>query len=493
MKKILYSFSLLIIISLITPSCSEDFLDNIPTSAISDLGVTASTGTAMAALNGIHRSMYIRHAQCQYQCGLGAWYCHIDEQGEDFVANAVSWPTHIRWLHVNDNNFYNWTAWYMFYGWIANANVLINGIDDNTKGPQSEKDLIVGQALAYRAYCHYQLVQQWADRYIPNMPNNQLGIPYMLKPTQEGQPRMTVDEVYEHINADLDQAILLLEGKSRKNKSHISMNVVKGIKARVALTTGNYPVAVTYAREARGGFALMDFDTYEKGFRMNSESSPEFMWASHIESDQSDAFGNYGAYISRNFSSTAIRTNPFSIFSPLYEKISPTDVRKRLWDPTGQHVGLELVSTASKFPYTSQKFIAVSTGDSRVDVPHMRISEMYLIEAEALARQGKYSEAAEALYPLAVIRDPEYTLSTNTGQTLIEEILIQRRIELWGEGQRFFDLKRLALELDRRGGNHNSAVTGNLMQVPASSFLWTSMIPLDEMNANPQMVQNPRD
>ena len=71
----------------------------------------------------------------------------------------------------------------------------------------------------------------------------------------------------------------------------------------------------------------------------------------------------------------------------------------------------------------------------------MRVAEMYLIEAEAKARMG--TGGAEALLPLAENRDPSYVLSTNSGQDLIDEVLLQRRWELWGEGFRFNDLKRL--------------------------------------------------
>ena len=74
---------------------------------------------------------------------------------------------------------------------------------------------------------------------------------------------------------------------------------------------------------------------------------------------------------------------------------------------------------------------------------------MYLNEAEALARLGRNSEAQQALFDLIITRDPAYTKSSNTGDALVEEILLQRRIELWGEGFRYFDLKRMNLPLDR--------------------------------------------
>ncbi len=494
MKNIVYSFVIVFAVSLVFSACSEDFLDNLPTDGVSDAGVTSSTGTAMASLNGIHRALYERYGS-QGRVGLSSWMYHIDEQGEDMVFNYSTWTTHLRWLHRSATNSYNSSPWLMFYAWIANANVLINGIDESTAGSQDDKDFIIGQALLYRAYLHYQLVQQWAGRYVPGGGNSQPGVPYMMEATTEPQPRMTVEEVYTHINQDIDEAIILLEGKSRKNKSHLNIDVARGIKARVALTMGNYGTAVTYAQQARVGYELMDSATYSLGFSIGSESIGEYMWASQIQEDQTDKWGNYGAYVSRNFSSTSIRRNPRSIFSVLYDLIADTDVRKTLWDPTGEHLalqarGVEIVASAARYPYTNQKFIAVSTSDSRVDVPIMRVSEMYLIEAEAEARQGHDVEAAAALYTMAVARDPSYTLSTNTGQDLIDEIMIQRRVELWGEGQRFFDLKRLNLPLDRTGGNHSSSINGTLMQVPAGDTRWISLIPQDEMDANPLMTQN---
>ena len=86
----------------------------------------------------------------------------------------------------------------------------------------------------------------------------------------------------------------------------------------------------------------------------------------------------------------------------------------------------------------SRKFktrAAVTIGD----VPYIRLAEMYLILAEAYARTpGKEADAKQALLTFAKNRDPNYALSTNSGQSLIDEILIQRRVELWGEGFRFF-------------------------------------------------------
>ncbi|MDN3671470.1 RagB/SusD family nutrient uptake outer membrane protein [Flavobacterium branchiarum] len=81
-------------------------------------------------------------------------------------------------------------------------------------------------------------------------------------------------------------------------------------------------------------------------------------------------------------------------------------------------------------------------------------------------------------------------LSTKTGQALVDEVIFQRRIELWGEGFRFFDLKRTNSDLDRTGANHNSTYVGGVFSVPASDKRWQWLIPRAEINANPLIKQN---
>ena len=119
----------------------------------------------------------------------------------------------------------------------------------------------------------------------------------------------------------------------------------------------------------------------------------------------------------------------------------------------------------------------------------MRAAEMYLIEAEALVRQGKNTEAATALQPLMAKRQPSW----NHSEVMLEEILLQRRIELWGEGFGFFDLKRCNRGIDRtyEGTNH---LENYILKVPAQDVRWTYQIPRTEMQENDQLTdadQNP--
>jgi starch-binding outer membrane protein, SusD/RagB family len=142
-------------------------------------------------------------------------------------------------------------------------------------------------------------------------------------------------------------------------------------------------------------------------------------------------------------------------------------------------------------PYMSRKF-KTRAAPTIGDVPYIRLAEMYLIVAEANAKiPGKEAEAKAALLTLAKNRDPNYTLSTNSGPALINEILVQRRVELWGEGFRFFDLKRLNQPLDRTAvPNFVPASVGGTMQVPAGDPRWVFVIPTFEIQANPNTVQN---
>jgi len=117
---------------------------------------------------------------------------------------------------------------------------------------------------------------------------------------------------------------------------------------------------------------------------------------------------------------------------------------------------------------------------------------MYLIEAEALARQGQDGPAANVLFELVSERDAGYVLSTNTGQALIDEILLQRRIELFLEGQRWFDMIRNdeVLDMTGTGADPNLYIDGMYQDRPSVNPNWVFLIPQRELDANPNMIQN---
>lgn len=474
-------------------SCQSDFLDELPTEDTASGSVTATTDNMFLVVNGMHRSLYIRY-DSQGRSGESALMLQMENLGEDYVNNARANGWFIatyQWnVHTNASSGDDLFPYRTYYRIIRNANTLILGADA-AEGPVADRNAALGQALTYRAWAYFQLVQRYGKRYEAGAVNSQMGVPLRLDTSDEPLARASVEDVYKQIHEDLNAAIVALDGYMRPNKSHLDKSVAQGLKARVALVQGDYPTAVQFSQEARVGYTLMNATDYHDNF--SDFTSSEWMWGSHIQEDQTDYFGNFGAYISRNYSSSNIRPNPKSINSKLYDMISPTDVRKTLFDPTGEHLnlppGVSLLSTFSRFPYTNQKFIAEGNGDSRMDVPYMRVSEMYLIEAEAKAHLNDPT-AAEALEEMAVVRDPDYVITNTSGQALIDEILIQRRVELWGEGFRFYDLKRLNQPLNRNGANHTASLAV-VFDVPAGDSRWQWLIPQDALNANPLLEQNP--
>lgn len=497
MKTFNIKFLLVVLSILSLSSCSEDFLVKKPTEFVDYASATSSTDNLYSSLNGIHRSLYIRY-EGQNETGIAGCMQQMDVAGEDLVFPVSNgWFLGVyNWSGLNNENSQDVAFPYRtFYRINRNANTILDAVD-NATGAEADKKIIKGQALLYRAFCHFQLVQLYGKRYDKAAkPNVQLGIPLELKVSNELLPRSTVEEVYTQINKDIDDALVLLVGYTKPNNSHLDLRVAQGLKARVALVQQDWPTASTYAILARSGKSLMTNAAYTSGF--NSYSNSEWMWGSFVNELQSESFANFGAYMSRNFSSTVIRSCPKAIFNKLWDQFPATDVRTTIFSKTGLHPNITLVSTAVKFPYTSQKFLAVSTGDSRCDVPYMRIAEMYLIEAEAKAQMGD-ATASQALFTLISNRNPAYVKSTATGQALVNEIYLHRRIELWGEGFRFYDLKRTNSPLDRVGPTTVPASTSNhitsvalVMNIPAGDIRWQWLFPRAEINANPAIIQNP--
>lgn len=494
MKPITKLFVFLIFLGL-TASCSKEYLEVSPTNQISTSSAFNTTANGWAAINGIHRSLYIKYYGNQDQSGQGTNMIYMDTFGEDVVYNGL--PNRLFFY-----TSYSWSAsrtvtsnvpyfnYRFYYTIIANANMIIDHIDQAT-GPQSEKDIIKAQALTYRAFSYFQMVQLFGERYDAQSDNSTLGMSLILSSTDaEAVPRSTVAQTYQQINSDLDDAIELFQVNwSRPNKSHLNIHVAQGIKARVALTQQNWSLAAEMAKAARSGYPIMSEAQYFEGF--NNWDNPEWMWSFRMTAEQEIDFYSFFAYFSADFNASNVRANPKAIFSPLYDKISSTDYRAKLFDPTGTNTEFPIPPNGIRAKYMQRKF-RIKPGQtlSIGDVPLMRSSEMYLIEAEAKAHLNDET-AADVLFELISKRDHAYVRSNLRGQALLDEIHIHRRIELWGEGFRFLDLKRLNQPMDRTGGNHNIA-WAVVMNVPAGDKRWVFLIPNTEIEAaNGVVEQNP--
>ena len=165
----------------------------------------------------------------------------------------------------------------------------------------------------------------------------------------------------------------------------------------------------------------------------------------------------------------------------LYSQIAEDDYRKTLFN--GAAGDASQPTAGAKLPYANLKF--GNTGDWTMNYIYMRAAEMVLIEAEALARQGQNAQAATVLAELMKNRQPSWNQST----VEVSDVLLQRRIELWGEGFAYFDLKRTNQGIDRNytGSNH---LAGYLHTIPAFDKRWTYQIPQTEMQENSHIQDN---
>ena len=513
-------------------SCKSDFMETKSTETVDQSQMFETTEGAMMAINGLHKLMYTPDLSSWYaQGGYQTFMIWIDMMGEDLVytrANAQFQSAAMWTLHRTPSSIHLDYHYQLFYKFISNANMIINNID-NAIGTQEERNYIKGQALAYRAFAYFNLVQCWGKRYDATGNNTQPGVIIRMDNSTDNRARSTVEEVYKQINDDLDESISLLAQvkTERENKSHINVYVARGLKARVLLTQGKWSEAAAMAKlVVDNSGASLQADTYTTtNNRMSDQSNTEWLWGKKGQEEQAGTLKDFHSFMS-NKNVSYNRNTPRAIYNLLYNKISDTDVRKGLWFPYAQDPKVKptpIIPTKGYIRnYMANKFLLTDENAKCGDVPWMRLPEMILIEAEGYARSGEYVKAADVLYQLAHQRDPQYILSTNTGEDLIEEIMIQRRIELWGEGFRFFDLKRLNMALDRgpkvrtelgysdSPWNNNKVMPTNV-DPEASNYNmydghpmgeenrtravgsndWQWLFPNSEINVNPLCEQNP--
>lgn len=486
MKKIFIKIAPFAFALIMLASCKKEHLETAPTGQVPTELVFNTTDGAYVALNGTYRYMWNSLGGSHGHFGQKSHDLTMDLMGNDMAIQGTSYG----WFNA-ENRFTAQTspaagsrsafAWEYYYRTINNANIIIAN-SETIVGSQADKDNLKGQALALRAYNYFYLVNLWQHTYKGH--ESSPGVPLYTEPTTEGKGRATVQEVYTQILADLAEAETLLAGKTRRHISHINQATVKGMWARVALQMENYQTAATKASEARQAFALMSAAQYSAGFGVKNG---EWIWGLEVQNDQATIFASFFSHMDANTLSYAQLGMQKKITKELYDQIGAGDVRKALFRTPG--------TASSTFPdYSQNKFKLPVSGSWAADYILLRSGEMFLIEAEANARLGQEGPARTALETLVKSRNPAYA-ATQSGAALINEILLQRRIELWGEGFSLLDIKRLKLPLNRPSGtgNHVPAIAV-IYTLPAEDPLWLWRIPQSEIDANEALEitdQNP--
>ena len=513
MKNILY---IILFLGLGVFTSCQDHLETNPTDRVSGPVIFDNAESAEAAINGIYRMLYTAGWSVNWSVenmGITAVTLVSNLMGEDHIMDNMGsgwfyfdYAYDVRGDYINKNGR-AYSTWNFFYTIISNANYIIAN-EETMGGDPGKVKSIIGQAYAMRAYAYFHLIQFYQQTYKGN--ENAPGVPLYTEPTtseSEGKPRGTVQEVYTQINADISKAITLLDESnvSQSHRSHVDYFVANGFKARIDLVQERFQEAADAAQIALSKPGLARTLTVSQLGRFNNSKLDNVLWGLEVISDQTSGWASFFSHLDADASMYGSRARHL-ISSWLYNQLPETDTRHAWFRGKLDAADEEQGSSVTSYCQTKFAFSDVTTRTG--DYILLRSEELILIQAEALARLDRYDDARALLLELGSKRDANYatrlegfvnakTYNTNTTDpltTLMDEILFQRRVELWGEGGRLWDLQRLKLGFNRNfeGSNHTSKLATKNTNAGSKEFI--SPIPQSEFDGNPNMStedQNP--
>ncbi len=405
------------------------------------------------------------------------WYSSWAEnsaQGEDYIYGQFLW------------NYY--------YKFVQTQNNLISAVNPATA---TEQQLgMLGAAQAYRALAYLDMARMF--EFLPNDKTSNitpsgndvlnLTVPIvregMDESTTRNNPRVHRDAMFTFILEDLDNAEKNIVYLDQATKTLPHLDVVYGLKARLYMWVEDYENAKKYARLAidnasAGVMTEADCLDPKTGF---NQLNKWMLGSQLVAEDETVKTGivNWGSWMCNEAQYGYAAAEPVTMISAsMYHRLSNTDFRKKMFKaPAGHELsGKETFISAafgSTFPtYTAIKFRPNQGNDQEYTIgsatafPMMRVEEMYFIEAEAAEHIAAGEGKALLESFMLAHRDPEYKFPTD--MSAIDEIVFQKRIELWGEGHTFFDVKRLNMPVTRGydGTNFDEARCFNTSGRPA--------------------------
>ena len=393
-------------------------------------------------------------------------------------------------------------TWNYMYEQILTANNTIGAIDREKAGEEASLAFYLGTALANRAMVYLDAARMY--EVLPNEANpeclspegnNILGLtmPIVTEETTEEQyadnPRVPHADMVAFIEKDLIDAVEYFgKGMARPDKTLPNLACAYGLLARLCLwdasyieeidgdaaaSKARYAEAAKYARLAisnSGATPLTQDQWLSTTSGFNDLSVSSWMWGSQYvtEDDAVQAGGirTFASFMSPEqvFGYCAPAQGAFpEIGASVYNRINDRDFRKLSFvAPEGSALADRVVYLDKEFaeenfdgPYIAVKF---RPGQGNMDdylvgsctaVPLMRVEEMYFIEAEATAHSDAAAGKKLLTDFMTTYRYPTYSTNAADADAVIEEIIFQKRVELWGEGRTFFDIKRLNYSVTR--------------------------------------------
>ncbi|WP_353779119.1 RagB/SusD family nutrient uptake outer membrane protein [Winogradskyella sp. 3972H.M.0a.05] len=378
--------------------------------------------------------------------------------------------------------------WTSRYRVITQINIVLDAIErlEFTEAEMLEINHIKGQLYALRALSHFDLFTYYTTDYQDPSALSAINIDFVTEPTSVA-PRNTAAETIAFIQNDLDLADSFLDPNNSDSANNIFLNndAVKAIRARLAIMTGDVSTAMTLSTQLVNDYPLANPTQYFNMFN-DADDTEVIFKLSRVAGDRQVAGLYYfnlvapdgGAYI--------------ELGNGLLNQLDTNDIRFAV------NVNAQSVINGVNDPTNLlliNKYPGSADGPLINDIKLFRASEMLLIRAEAQARSGMLTEAAQSIQDLRTARflgaPPAMPVFGSLNDAL-NEILAERRVELCFEGHRYIDIKRIGSEIGV--GIQRETVDCESFSapcsLPAGDFRLTLPIPTSEFEGNTLVEQN---
>lgn len=485
-------------------SCVNDWLDVAPSDGTdADAALTSSSDLA-AARTGMYKALKGNSSLVDYYGQQFFVYGDV-HAGDDYQYNNLGGSNRASFYYdMNYQTASEFTsstsssnvAWKSPYIVIGRANRIIAAAEGGALSDAAEAkatiDQYAAEAKVLRALAHFDLVRIYGKPYTEDQ-GASLGVPLVTEVLESNAKpaRSTVAEVYTQVVKDLTEAISSNALATETEPGYVSVWGAKAILSRVYLNMGDYANALSVAEDIikNSGAALWTRDQYFKAWDASTPNESEFLFRLNVAgSTDSNDLNGIGNLQQREGYKEMVATKKFVDMLTS----DPEDVRNEMFLPA---TAAKEVATYG----TNKVFLNKLRGQGGnlrnvTIVPIIRLSEVYLTAAECAFRNNDKTKAVEYLNDLVKNRTTTVASLATVDNITLERILIERRKELIGEGQRYFDalrnnetITRYTSEADK--GWHKT-LSKEAQSFDRDYFKAIAAIPQAEINANPNIKQN---
>lgn len=481
-------------------SCVNDWLDVAPSDGTDADAALTSSSDLDAARTGMYKALKGNSSFVDYYGQQFFVYGDV-HAGDDYQYNNIGGSNRASFYY--DMNYQtasefntSTVSWQSPYVVIGRANRIIAAAEGGKLSDAVEAKAKIEQYAAeskvLRALAHFDLVRIYGKPYTEDQ-GASLGVPLVTGVLESNAKpaRSTVAEVYTQVVKDLTEAISSNALATETEPGYVSVWGAKAILSRVYLNMGDYANALSVAEDIikNSGAALWTRDQYFNAWDASTPNESEFLFRLNVAgSDDNNDLNGIGNLQQRDGYKEMVATKKFVDMLTS----DPKDVRNNMFLPAKAEKEVIVYGTNKVF----LNKLRGQGGDLRnvTIVPIIRLSEVYLTAAECAFRNNDKTKAVEYLNDLVKNRTTTKASLATVDNITLDRILIERRKELIGEGQRYFDalrnnetITRYTSEADK--GWHQT-LSKEAQSFNRDYFKAIAAIPQAEINANPNIKQN---